>query len=417
MLLANDLVDRIHTTPTKVVLFVTGGGLEIFPMLTHRGGGSATVLSGMIPYAEQESYDLLGGVPDKLVSEETTRAMAMVAFQRALKLSKGEYPVIGVACSAVLQKTPYEREGRKHFAFVALQTDSQTISYVLDLHEGVSEPDLKNFHKYPTVVSRLIAETAGLNLRTTEETITANLILNVIAEGCGITERTSLGYEAEEDVTHRESTITGISLTKILNGTPLPVEVYDGGNMKVEARTWAEKADWSTRVLFPGSFHPVHPGHWEIAGIACEKLSKDIEFEISITNVQKPTLDLISLEERLQGFTGQGDSHGPVKVWLSNAATFVQKAKQFPDATFIVGYDTALRICDPKYAGDVEIVMTVFEKYGIKFLVFGREQNGVFRSGFHAFPNSFRAIATACSEPRQWAAVSSTEIRRQLSKE
>jgi hypothetical protein len=43
------LIESINATPTKAVLFITGGGLDVFGEMTHNGGGSATLLSGLIP--------------------------------------------------------------------------------------------------------------------------------------------------------------------------------------------------------------------------------------------------------------------------------------------------------------------------------------------------------------------------------
>lgn len=405
-ILENLLVDKIHATPTKVVLFIAGGGLGIFEVLTHRGGGSATLLAGLIPNDPEETIELLGHTPEKLVSEETARTMAMVAFQRALKRSKGNYPVIGVACSSVLQKTPYERVGRKHLVYAALQTDSKTISCVLDLCEGASEPNQD-----------------GEILRMTEEKITVRLILNLIAEGCGLKEQVRLGYDCKDsDLCRRESGLIGVSVTQILQGLAIPFDCFDNDKPIGEivtlpqAHWFTEKTQpWHTKVLFPGSFNPVHQGHWEMCELAMDMLNKDIEFEISLRNVDKPTLDLISLEERLQGFCHGGNAHGPTTVWVSNAATFAEKCEEFPGATFIVGYDTAKRICNPKY-GDLEQAFEDMRLHQIRFLVFGREVNGVYNSGLDEFPEQFRALATASTQSRKYTAISSTEIRRSTSK-
>ena len=38
-------------------------------------------------------------------------------------------------------------------------------------------------------------------------------------------------------------------------------------------------------------------------------------------------------------------------VWLTRAATFAEKAALFPGAAFVLGWDTAVRVIDPKYYG------------------------------------------------------------------
>ena len=395
------LVRLINATPTKAVIYVTGGGLDVFPWLTKRGGGSATLLDGGIPYAQKASIKLLGGVePEKLASEEITRKLAMVAFQSALELSDGVEPIVGIAVSSILQKTPDEREGRKHYVYAALQTDTTTISCVLDLGEGVTDE-----------------EEGAYNVRESEEDTTARLALNLLAEGCGLKEQISLNYGKAPGtgLQRSESHFPGLSLRKIFNGTPLALDVYPDGAIVVDAVP--DRKD----LIFPGSFNPPSPAHWEMALIASKDMWSDmwaqVQFEISIFNVDKPALDLLSLANRLVPFmedTAHRLPGEPIRVWITNAPRFIDKAKQFPGATFIVGYDTAVRICNPKYAGEIESVMQIFKENDVAFYIFGREVNGVYQTDERLFPKSF---AYRFFPGRlQHAAVSSTAIRTKQAK-
>ena len=61
-----------------------------------------------------------------IVIVTTTNLLAIAAYQRAYcNLS---FPVIGVATSSILQRTPIERENREHVIYVALQTSSNLVS-------------------------------------------------------------------------------------------------------------------------------------------------------------------------------------------------------------------------------------------------------------------------------------------------
>ena len=80
---------QIHEFPCKVVLAITGGGAEVIGELLRHGSGSATVLDAVVPYAMEAMDRFLGRKPEKYCSEKTARLMAMVAYQRALELSKG----------------------------------------------------------------------------------------------------------------------------------------------------------------------------------------------------------------------------------------------------------------------------------------------------------------------------------------
>lgn len=414
------LVDKLHKLPSKAVLFVTGGGLEIFPMLTHRGGGSATLLSGLIPYTQDETFGLLGFKPAKLVSEETTRHMAMVAYRRANSLvplkerkpvaawiSDKQYPAVGVAANMVLQKTPDERIGREHTIYVAIQTDKKTVALTLHLNDSAK---------------RMKSNVAEL-VRVWEEKIAARMILNAIAEAFESDDRVSLGYGLDELVERKESTLRSSYFRPLLLGE-LNRLVWNIDNGVPAELSGAEEA-WCSpdgnvvpRYLVPGSFNPFHEGHQIMAKMSTnsDEFQSSADYELSITNVDKPPLDLIEIEKRLRTFTGN------CRVWLTNAPTFVEKAEIFCGGDpgsgniriFAVGYDTALRICDPKYAGDIEQVCEVFQKNNIRFFVFGREQNGVYRSGLDEFPECFRKLATAMDTPLEYRGLSSSEIRNQL---
>ena len=423
------LVDRLHKLSTRAVLFVTGGGLEIFKMLTHRGGGSATLLSGMIPYTQEETYDLLGFKPTKLVSEQTTRQMAMAAYRRADKLaakrepivlpdcypasvrqrsiwvSDKQYPTVGIAANMVLQKTPDERIGREHTVYVAIQTDSKTVALTLHLNDS----------------EKLSGTSTAELIRVWEESIAARLILNAIAEAFGSQDRVSLGYGLDKRVERNESTIRSSYFRPFMLGeiNRLAWNINSDGTLGDLSAPEEAYCDHNgiapARFMLPGSFNPQHDGHRTMARLTSEA-NEDcfvprVDFEISVANVDKAPLDIIEIENRLRSIkSGTEDS---CHVWLTKAPTFVEKSNMFPNVTFIVGYDTALRICDPKYAGDIETVCETFRKNNTRFIVFGRTQNGVYKSGLDEFPECFRRLATAMDTPSDIAAISSTALRSQ----
>jgi hypothetical protein len=100
------------------------------------------------------------------------------------------------------------------------------------------------------------------------------------------------------------------------------------------------------QAIFPGSFNPLHAAHRELAEVAERCLGVPVVFELSITNVDKPALDECTIRDRLGQFLG----YAP--IWVTTAPTYDQKANLFPNCTFVMGYDTASRLIDPRYYND-----------------------------------------------------------------
>ena len=122
-------------------------------------------------------------------------------------------------------------------------------------------------------------------------------------------------------------------------------------------------------ALLPGSFNPVHAGHWGLAAYASRLLGKEVAFELSLHNVDKAELVGEEVRRRVLPFAGKAD------IWLTQAATFVQKARLFPGTTFVVGADTAARIADARYYGNCaerQRAMETLRELQCSFLVAAR---------------------------------------------
>ncbi len=82
-----------------------------------------------------------------------------------------------------------------------------------------------------------------------------------------------------------------------------------------------------------------------------------MEWEISVRNVDKPPLDYLEIGQRVAQIPADEE------VWLTRAATFDEKSRLFPGATFIVGVDTLQRIVEPRYYGnDRALLMQAVER-------------------------------------------------------
>jgi len=168
------------------------------------------------------------------------------------------------------------------------------------------------------------------------------------------------------------------------------------------------------KAVLPGSFHPLHHGHLEMAAAAEEILGCDVAFELSIVNADKPPLDILELNQRAhQDFAGRN-------LLLTNAGRFVDKARVFKNRTFVVGVDTICRIGDTRFYEDsdakMESAVQAIASSGCRFLVFGRKNGDKFIDVHAAEIPDLLAEICICVDEKQFRAdVSSTELRRRLS--
>lgn len=112
--------------------------------------------------------------------------------------------------------------------------------------------------------------------------------------------------------------------------------------------------------VFSGSFNPPTVAHvW-----LCEQAQKQLQLRevlllLTIVNVDKTQFDF-SLEERVEMMTAVVKEHSSWSAALCSHGRFVEKAqavtKAYPAGTevwFIVGYDTLVRIFEPRFYPDI----------------------------------------------------------------
>lgn len=407
---AESLVRCIHRAGVPFALAATGGGSEAVAELLRVPGGSHSVLEAIVPYSSESLTALLKARPEQFCSSYTARLMAMAAYERAVLYQRqagAAGPVAGVGCTASLvSDRPKKGPHRIH---VAGQTATLTATASLELEKGARD-------------------------RAEEELLAAHLLLNMVAQACAVAERIPLALRNDERVD--AVTLVGSPWCQKLFAGEIDAvlvrgQMDDDTVVRRVAGQDADRAGFDTgkatpdvsvlyetgstgvapQLVFPGAFHPLHGGHMAMAMYAAARLRMRAEWEISITNVDKPPLDFVEMQTRVSQFAETAP------VWLTRAPTFVEKSAIFPAATFIVGADTITRIAEPRYYHDdaqaCRSAIAQIARQGCRFLVFGRKTaTGYETLSDLPLPPELRAICDEVSEIDFRMDISSTDIRR-----
>ena len=374
------LVQRIHDSPELAVVALAGAGTQALAWILGVSGASRTLLEAIVPYAGKSMIELVGREPGQFVSEETAREMARRCYERALSLRDGDEPVLGLACTATIA-TDRPKRGQ-HRCHVATWDEGGVECLTLVLAKGERD-------------------------RAGEEDVVSRLVLAALAGVSGIDpspdRRDSFGLLDSERVQAVYDDHPG-PLGCLLDpaGESTRVVVEPDGRM-------CEGAPVHGAIL-AGSFRPLHDGHRLLASVAAETLGAPVTFELSVTNVDKPPLRGREVLRRIRQFSDAG------RVVLTKAPTFREKAELLPGCTFVIGFDTAVRLVHPRYYGDdTETMIQALSRIrdlGCRFLVAGRADGDTFRTlNDVPVPPKFAALLEAIPESKFRKDISSTELR------
>jgi nicotinamide mononucleotide (NMN) deamidase PncC len=385
---SSDAIARIHASGNRLVLSVTGGGSGAISALLAVPGASASVLEAVVPYAATALGRWLGGPVDHYCSERTARAMAMASFQRARILT---------AAGATVDRRP--TGGPTVATEFAVAASLRGIGATASL--ATTRPKRGPHRIHVAWQSAEVASVASCELtkaartRGEEERVATALVLEAVAEACGV-DAPRLDPPLREPVERRRQRAPAEWTELLLGKRPF---------LAAGVEPAAEP-----RILFPGAFNPMHAGHGRMAELAAAQCGGPVTFELSIANVDKPPLDFIEIADRLGQLAGR-------RVLVTRAATFAEKAAVAPGCVFVVGVDTIARIADPKYyEGDAarrDAAVASIARRGCRFLVFGRATGDRFATLSELdIPISLRALCDEVPETEFRVDISSTELRK-----
>ena len=221
-----DIVEKIHSSPFKLVIVSSGGGTNAISSLLKVPGASNTILESYIPYSKESMNEFLNSKPDHYCSLDTCLSMAANAYKKSTKINKQSKSkhLLGIAITASLATT-YKKKGDHKF-FIVVQSHDYT-KYL----ECYLEKDLRT--------------------REMEEELITGCVINLLSESCGlkcdlpkISEQIKI-QQIDAEKSWKKLFNSQIGYISNIKNTP--------------------------ELIFPGSFNPLHEGHIKMKELAEKK--------------------------------------------------------------------------------------------------------------------------------------------------
>ncbi|KAF8822054.1 hypothetical protein IE077_001155 [Cardiosporidium cionae] len=393
----------------KMVLFVTGGGGHFFKWMMTTPGASNLLIEASIPYDKVASSELLQKynvkIPSSYCSEEMAYNLATSALRRAVDLlilregfqSESFHQLLGMGTTCSL-KTNRPKWGQ-HCAFISTISLRYGIrQYYLPLQKDILEREEED-KMVSELMTKALADAVPYSMELSQG----------LRNACNDQEVTALPFDSSEILQNIASGDLSHAVYLSKQDLWLPAPTISG---------------WQDRILciFPGSFSPLHKGHEQLVEesvrfIQQKYKGKPIEalYEISLLNADKGNFSFDHIYRNAEHFRQKS-----CNLLITSHPLFLEKAKLFKGAYFLLGFDTVQRLVDPKYYGksyeNMIMSLSQIDSFGCRFVVAGRLVEEEYHTlsleplFYSNLPTSLHSLFTEL--PNFRIDLSSSEIRR-----
>jgi nicotinic acid mononucleotide adenylyltransferase len=356
-------IEDLLNLPVRCYVAASGAGSGIQEALWSVPGASKFLVGAQFPYSKEDMTRFLGFCPDKFLCEQTAMDMAIRSYLLADNGDPNIKPV-GLGITASVASVREHRGDHKVMCAV--------ITRGLVLSTEVTLPKEGAQRRYD---DGRLADAVGISM------------LLAAAEGDLVKLQP---FSDELNIGNAEH-----EALKALFVRPLFLRHGER----------SASPDGQSLTLFPGAFNPAHEGHFASARI-CEQECEDmpVTFQITVNQPHKDPLSVSDILDRLHWLQGKTDV-----LIMKDGALYIEKARNFPGSSFLIGSDALTRMLDPKWGIPVDTLLTEFSELGTEFKVSmrGKDQyKEILDKMDEEFWHMFQELS-----PNPYPDISSTQIR------
>lgn len=336
----------------RLHIAATGAAAGLQGIFWSVPGCSALLGGASFPYAQSETDALLGFSPGQYATRSTAVDLAIAAFMKVASSATVRAPVgVGIAAS-VASLEAHRGDHRVHVAVFG-----EGIARVATMVLRKDGKDARQRDGEACDLFALVSIMAALE----ERTVGTPDFVRVMAAANSFD--LLQGEEAETLFTER------------LMANPL---VLAHGRRRPITDITAMGPDGV--LLHPGTFDPPHEGHIDGSRAAfhifvadgARRRPSDVRRLVHTITMDPPNKPKLTVTTGLRRTLALGKL-GCDTLLSTGDPLFVDKARRFPGACFVVGADTVIRMLDPQWGPSPETVADALMRAGTRLYVIGRE--------------------------------------------